>query len=67
MGLRHVAKLKDTGPLAALKRLRNLRTRGLWVDVICTGKIIYGGDIVKVLGARRLGCWIGETGRPSII
>jgi hypothetical protein len=65
-GLSPVAALKDLGLplLACLKRVRNLRTRGLEVDVICSGRIIDGGDIVKILA---LGASAAGLGRPAVL
>jgi hypothetical protein len=64
-GLSPVAALKDLGlPLiACLGRILKLRHR-LSLDFICSGRLVDGGDIVKVLC---FGCSAAGLGRPFVV
>ncbi|MEM3032284.1 MAG: glutamate synthase-related protein [Nitrososphaerota archaeon] len=65
-GLSPVTALKDLGLplLACLQRVRKLRMDGLETDVVCSGRIVDGGDVVKVLA---LGATAAGLGRPIVI
>ncbi len=65
-GLSPITALKDLGLplLACLRRITRMRSMGIALDVICSGRIIDGGDIVKVLA---LGSTAAGLGRPAVV
>ncbi|MEM1950112.1 MAG: glutamate synthase-related protein, partial [Candidatus Caldarchaeum sp.] len=64
-GLSPIAALKDLGlPLVACLRKVALLAQRLTVDFVCSGRVVDGGDVVKVLCFRAAAAGLG---RPVVV
>ncbi len=65
-GMSPVIALKDLGlpTLACLQKIKRMRERGLQLDLIVSGRIIDGGDVVKSLC---MGASAAGMGRPIVV